>query len=172
MRTCCTIATPIFSADLDESIRKRGAARAEESTMKSQGERICERVIGTIRRECLDWIISALGIALASDAEILGGALQLWTPAFGLASRRSRSSRDSTGAIVQVAAPTRRLLLGSCQSNTRRIAPRVLTGARVKKSTAHSARLPWRDDICGPQVSDLLAVALATPPQPSSRVSR
>jgi len=50
-----------------------------------------------------------------------------------LTSRPKREEKRLKAIAVEVAAPTRRLLLGSCQGNTRRIAQRVLTGARVDK---------------------------------------
>ena len=47
----------IFSADLDESIRKLGLRVLKSPPRSPKANAICERVIGTIRRECLDWTI-------------------------------------------------------------------------------------------------------------------
>ena len=47
----------IFSASLDESIRRLGLAILNSPPRSPQANAICERVIGTIRRECLDWLI-------------------------------------------------------------------------------------------------------------------
>jgi putative transposase len=47
----------IFSVELDESIRRLGLRVLKSLPRSSKANAICERVIGTIRRECLDWII-------------------------------------------------------------------------------------------------------------------
>ena len=47
----------IFSADLDESIRRLGLQVLKSPSRSPTANAICERVIGTIRRKCLDWLI-------------------------------------------------------------------------------------------------------------------
>jgi putative transposase len=47
----------IFSADLDESIKRLGLRVLKSPPRSPKAKAICERVIGTLRRECLDWII-------------------------------------------------------------------------------------------------------------------
>lgn len=47
----------IFSAELDESVRRLGLRVLKSPPRSPKANSICERVIGTIRRECLDWII-------------------------------------------------------------------------------------------------------------------
>lgn len=47
----------IFASHLDESIRKLGVRVLKSPPRCPKGNAICERVIGTIRRECLDWLI-------------------------------------------------------------------------------------------------------------------
>jgi putative transposase len=47
----------IFSADLDESIQRLGLRVLKSPPRSPTANAICERVIGTIRRECLDWLI-------------------------------------------------------------------------------------------------------------------
>lgn len=47
----------IFSADLDESVQKLGLHVLKSPPRSPKANSICERVIGTIRRECLDWLI-------------------------------------------------------------------------------------------------------------------
>jgi len=47
----------IFSAELDESIRRLGLRVLKSPPRSPKANSICERLIGTIRRECLDWII-------------------------------------------------------------------------------------------------------------------
>jgi putative transposase len=47
----------IFSVELDESIRRFGLGVLKSPPRSPKANSICERVIGTIRRECLDWFI-------------------------------------------------------------------------------------------------------------------
>jgi putative transposase len=48
----------IFSADVDESVKRLGLRVLKSPPRSPTASAICERVIGTIRRECLDWLIS------------------------------------------------------------------------------------------------------------------
>ena len=47
----------IFASHLDESIRKLGIRVMKSPPRSPKANATCERVIGTIRRECLDWLI-------------------------------------------------------------------------------------------------------------------
>jgi transposase InsO family protein len=47
----------IFTSRLDESIRALGIRVLKSAPHSPKMNAICERVIGTIRRECLDWMI-------------------------------------------------------------------------------------------------------------------
>jgi transposase InsO family protein len=47
----------IFARHLDDSIRALGLAVLRSPFSSPKANAICERVIGTIRRECLDWMI-------------------------------------------------------------------------------------------------------------------
>ena len=47
----------IFAKHLDESIRALGIEVLRSPVASPKANAICERVIGTIRRECLDWLI-------------------------------------------------------------------------------------------------------------------
>jgi transposase InsO family protein len=47
----------IFASHLDDSIGKLGIRVLRSPPRCPQANAICERVIGTIRRECLDWLI-------------------------------------------------------------------------------------------------------------------
>jgi len=47
----------IFARNLDESIRNLGLTVLKSPPQSPKANAICERVIGTIRRECLDWLI-------------------------------------------------------------------------------------------------------------------
>lgn len=47
----------IFATHLDDSIANLGVAVLKSPPRNPKANAICERVIGTIRRECLDWLI-------------------------------------------------------------------------------------------------------------------
>jgi putative transposase len=47
----------IFARSLDESIKNLGLTVLKSPPHTPKANAICERVIGTIRRECLDWLI-------------------------------------------------------------------------------------------------------------------
>jgi transposase InsO family protein len=47
----------IFSGQLDESIRALGIRVLKSAPHGPKMNAVCERVIGTLRRECLDWLI-------------------------------------------------------------------------------------------------------------------
>ena len=47
----------LFARHLDDSIRALGLAILHSPFSSPKANAICERVIGTIRRECLDWMI-------------------------------------------------------------------------------------------------------------------
>jgi hypothetical protein len=47
----------IFATHLDESIGRRGIKVFKSPPRSPKANAICERVIETIRRECLDWLI-------------------------------------------------------------------------------------------------------------------
>jgi transposase InsO family protein len=47
----------IFAQHLDESIERFGVTVLKSPPRTPKANAICERVIGTIRRECLDWLI-------------------------------------------------------------------------------------------------------------------
>jgi putative transposase len=47
----------IFSSELDDSIRALGIRVLKSAPHSPKMNAVCERVIGTVRRECLDWLI-------------------------------------------------------------------------------------------------------------------
>lgn len=47
----------IFAKHLDDSLRALGITVLRSPFASPKANSICERVIGTIRRECLDWMI-------------------------------------------------------------------------------------------------------------------
>src|SRR5882762_3732725 len=63
----------IFAQHLDESVKKLGITVLKSPPRSPMANAICERVIGTIRRECLDWLIPL-------SASHLRSILQSWIP--------------------------------------------------------------------------------------------
>ena len=55
-----------FAQHLDESVKKLGINVLKSPPRSPMANAICERVIGTIRRECLDWLIPLSGSHLRS----------------------------------------------------------------------------------------------------------
>jgi putative transposase len=66
----------IFAMHLDESITVLGLGVLKSPPRCPKANAICERVIGTIRRECLDWGDPDIRAASALNSEFLGRALQ------------------------------------------------------------------------------------------------
>ena len=56
----------IFARSLDESIRNLGLTVLKSPPHSPKANAVCERVIGTIRRECLDWLIPISELHLRS----------------------------------------------------------------------------------------------------------
>jgi hypothetical protein len=56
----------IFARSLDDSIRNLGLTVLRSPPRSPKANAICERVIGTIRRECLDWLIPLSELHLRS----------------------------------------------------------------------------------------------------------
>src|SRR5450755_1238837 len=63
----------IFANHLDESIGRLGVKVLKSPPHSPMANAICERVIGTIRRECLDWLIPL-------SASHLRSILKSWVP--------------------------------------------------------------------------------------------
>src|SRR5438034_8072499 len=77
MNTYCTIAT-VFCHHLDESITKLGVRVLRSPPRSPMANAICERVIGTMRRECLDWVIPL-------SESYLRSILKSWIPHYNTA---------------------------------------------------------------------------------------
>ena len=63
----------IFANHLDESIGRLGVKVLKSPPHSPMANAICERVIGTIRRECLDWLIPL-------SASHIRSILKSWVP--------------------------------------------------------------------------------------------
>ena len=73
----------IFAQHLDESVKKLGIKVLKSPPRSPMANAICERVIGTIRRECLDWLIPLSASHLQSTLEIVDLPLQCRAPPHG-----------------------------------------------------------------------------------------
>src|SRR5207244_7523712 len=54
--TSFMIGIAIFAKSLDESLERLGLKILKSPPRSPMANAVCERVIGTIRRECLDWM--------------------------------------------------------------------------------------------------------------------
>jgi|ERR1700730_5630246 len=78
----------IFSGQLDESIRALGIRVLKSAPHSPKMNAVCERVIGTLRRECLDWVIPCRKLScgqpfvLGSSITIADGPIWGWVRGF------------------------------------------------------------------------------------------
>jgi len=105
----------IFARSLDESVRNLGLIVLKSPPHSPKANAICERVIGTIRRECLDWLIPLSELHLRSMLKVwvthyngarphiaLGPGVP--DPPAGAVSRVDENSRHHLGARTVVCA--------------------------------------------------------------------
>jgi hypothetical protein len=83
----------IFARHLDDSIRAMGLGVLRSPYSSPKANAICERVIGTIRRECLDWDDSTVRVASPLDPARVGCTLQRRASAQCTGTRCTRASR-------------------------------------------------------------------------------
>ena len=84
----------IFARHLDASIRALGLEVLRLPISSPKANSICERVIGTIRRECLDWMIPMSEAHLRSILRLWSTHLQPWAPSQRIGAWRARPLRD------------------------------------------------------------------------------
>jgi transposase InsO family protein len=83
----------IYAPAVDRAITAMGLRVLKTPVRTPHANPFCERVIGTIRRECLDWLIPLHGRHLRGDPARMGDALQ---PAHGSSPPRAQScGRDA-----------------------------------------------------------------------------
>src|ERR1700682_5717370 len=120
----------IFANHLDESIGRLGVKVLKSPPHSPMANAICERVIGTIRRECLGLADSAISIASTIHSEIVGPPLQYRAPAHGVGSRCPRSATGNADQSPLKITPS--LLRRGCRARQLRAGwatPRVFLGA-------------------------------------------
>jgi putative transposase len=74
----------IYSEDVDLLLKATGLAILKTPAHSPQANVFSKRLIGTIRRECLDFIIPLSGSHVRTILKKLGGSLQSWTSTFEL----------------------------------------------------------------------------------------
>lgn len=67
----------IYAAALDDAVTAMGLTVLKTPVRCLQANAFCERLIGTIRRECLDWLIVLNERHLRGGLARVGGSLQL-----------------------------------------------------------------------------------------------
>ena len=82
----------IFSTQLDASVAHMGLEVIKTPVRSPQANSLCERLIGTVRRECLDWIIPCIRGASAKNSVCLASALQSRPTTLFVGARPSRSA--------------------------------------------------------------------------------
>ena len=121
----------IFARSLDESIGNLGLSVLKSPLHSPKANAICERVIGTIRRECLDWSIplseSHLRSILRWRAGHYNRDARTWRSV--LACRSPVGRRAAQEAINPPS--DRRVPRGARQIGAGRLAPRISAGAPV-----------------------------------------
>ena len=110
-----------------EPSRKRSSARADLRVLKTprgvpQANAFCERVIGTVRRECLDHLIPLNERHLR---QILSGWCLITITAAARESRSGDSPGDTAGGATINRPPASARTSGRSQSNSRRPSSRI-----------------------------------------------
>jgi len=72
----------IFSTQLDETLKGFGVRSIRTPVRAPMANAYCERLIGTIRRECLDYVIPINERHLGRIVKEFRPLLQPWPPAF------------------------------------------------------------------------------------------
>jgi len=94
----------IFSAEVDESIRRLGLRVLKSPPRSPKAIALCERVLRTLRRECVDWLMPL------SEAH-LRQTLKSWVAHYNRGRPHSalgpRPSCEFDRAVVDVAASAR-----------------------------------------------------------------
>ena len=90
----------IFSTGLDASVAGLGLEVIKTPVRSPKANSLCERLIGTLRRECLDWIIPLTERASSENSDVVVAALQPRQTALLLGTRHSRSASGFPSAAA------------------------------------------------------------------------
>jgi transposase InsO family protein len=119
----------IFSNHLDDSIGRLGVKVLRSPPRSPMANSICERVIGAIRRECVDWVIPLSECHLRRILKSWIPHYNTWRPHMALVRVFPIRRPPCRPPASRFAPSPRRILCGSCQSDPRRVASRILSGA-------------------------------------------
>lgn len=117
----------IFSAAVDSALKDFGVRALKTPVRTPTANAFCERVIGTIRRECLDFIIPMNQQHPSLDSPRVRQVLQSWPTPLILRARNSRADsgeRSGHGPKTQTASR----LSNHFKIDSRRFAPRLSPG--------------------------------------------
>lgn len=108
----------IFVRNLNESIKGLGLRILKSLPQSPAANAVCERLIGTVRRECLDWLIPILEAHLRSILKIWASHYNRSPPPHDAGTRRARpateicrapdsaiSTSDRRGSVVDRQSP-------------------------------------------------------------------
>jgi putative transposase len=121
----------IFAKHLDESIAKLGVKVLKSPPRSPTANAICERVIGTIRRECLDWLIPLSESHLRS-------ILKSWIPHYNTA-----RPHMALGPGVPVSRIRRRQRITTSIPDPDIACARMLPCARTPSSVVSTMSISW-----------------------------
>ena len=116
-----TIATP-FSADTDNELKSFGCRVLRTPVQASKANAYCERLIGTIQREFLDWVILLSEKHLRRMLREWGCTLQSRTPTCKSGTRDSRTDQRANAKPKESEARAAAGLSNKNKGCTRRIA--------------------------------------------------
>src|SRR5208282_2842167 len=89
----------IFSTGFDASVARMGLEVIKTPVRSPKANSLCERLIGTLRRECLDWIIPLNRGASSKNSVVVATALQSSPTTLFFGARPSRSAPESPRAV-------------------------------------------------------------------------
>src|SRR6516162_5784931 len=113
----------IYTQALDTSITNLRLRVLKTPHRSPKANSLCERLIGSLRRECLDWAIPLSEGHLRSLLKMLEHLLQPRTAPYGVRARRARSANRCAGAAAASSASPQREPSGGGQACIERAAP-------------------------------------------------
>jgi putative transposase len=113
----------IFTQALDTSIANLRLRVLKTPHRSPKANSLCERLIGSLRRECLDWAIPLSEGHLRSLLKMWSTYYNRRTAPYGVRARRTRSAKGCAGAAATSSASPEREPSGRGQACIERVAP-------------------------------------------------
>ena len=136
----------IFSAELDASLTRFGLKVINTPVRSPQANSLCERLIGTLRRECLDWIIPLSEGHLSKVLASWMAHYNRGRPHSSLGPRHSRSKVGRRASQTLRTPPSGRSSSGG-HTNSGRTPSRIqigeACGVTFPRNNA-SEKIPWQ----------------------------